>query len=217
MTEKKYKTILVSKKRNGAVLWLTLNRPEVHNAFNAQTIAELIDIFERIKSDELTRVVVLTGKGKSFCAGADINWMREIIDYSFEQNLDESLQLAEALYKIYTLPKPTIAMVNGAAIGGGTGALCVCDIAVAVGDDVAVRVAVPGSVAVFVAVIVGLGPGVDVSVAVGRTVAVRVEVAATVAVFVAVGLGVQPSGVTVHVAVGGTVPIQQPFTLMLSW
>jgi len=134
MTEKKYDTILVSKKRKDAVLWLTLNRPEVHNAFNAQTIAELIDIFDWVKTDDLTRVVVLTGKGKSFCAGADINWMREIIDYSFEQNLRESLQLAEVLYKIYTLPKPTIAMVNGAAIGGGTGVLSVCDIAVAVED-----------------------------------------------------------------------------------
>ena len=131
MSEPNYKTILVSKKDRDEVLWITLNRPEVHNAFNSEAILELIDAFDRIKEDETVRVVVLTGEGKSFCAGADINWMREIIHYSFDQNLEESLQLAEVLHKIYTLPKPTIAMVNGAAIGGGTGFLSVCDIAVA--------------------------------------------------------------------------------------
>jgi methylglutaconyl-CoA hydratase len=73
----------------------------------------------------------LSGRGKSFCAGADIKWLRDIVNYSFEQNLEESLQLAEVLYKIYVLPKPTIAMVNGTAIGGGTGFLSVCDISVA--------------------------------------------------------------------------------------
>lgn len=131
MTEFQYKTIVVTKKDREAVLWIVFNRPEVHNAFNSETILELTDAFEKIKSDDSVRIVVLTGEGKSFCAGADINWMREIIAYSFDQNLKESLQLAEVLFNIYTLPKPTIAMVNGAAIGGGTGFLSVCDIAVA--------------------------------------------------------------------------------------
>jgi methylglutaconyl-CoA hydratase len=134
MTEIKYKTIVVTKKGREAVLRITLNRPEVHNAFNSETILELTDAFDRVIADDSIRVIVLTGEGKSFCAGADINWMREIIRYSFEQNLEESLQLAEVMYKIYTLPKPTIAMVNGAAIGGGTGFLSVCDIAVAAED-----------------------------------------------------------------------------------
>ena len=134
MTETRYKTIEVEKRDKEDVLWIFFNRPEVHNAFNAEAILELTETFDRIKTDESVRVVVLTGKGKSFCAGADINWMREIIHYSFDQNLKESLQLAEVLYKIYTLPKPTIAMVNGAAIGGGTGFLSVCDIAVAAED-----------------------------------------------------------------------------------
>ncbi len=132
MIEIKYKTIVVTRKNREAVLQITFNRPEVHNAFNSEAILELIDVFDRVIADDSVRAVVLTGEGKSFCAGADINWMREIIRYSFEQNLEESLQLAEVMYKIYTLPKPTIAMVNGAAIGGGTGFLSVCDIAVAV-------------------------------------------------------------------------------------
>lgn len=136
MTESRYKTIVVSNKEREAVLWIAFNRPEVHNAFNSEGILELTDAFDRVKSDDSVRVVVLTGEGKSFCAGADINWMREIIHYSFDQNLEESLQLAEVLYKIYTLPKPTIAMVNGAAIGGGTGFLSVCDIAVAADEAI---------------------------------------------------------------------------------
>lgn len=110
---------------------ITFARPEVHNAFNATMIAELAQVFDRVKTEASVRVVVLTGEGKSFCAGADINWMREIIDYSYEQNLSESLLLAEVLHKLYSFPKPTVAMVNGAAIGGGNGFLSACDIAVA--------------------------------------------------------------------------------------
>ncbi len=125
-----YDTILFKRENNTA--WVTLNRPEVHNAFNADMIRELNYLFGKIHQDESIRVVVITGNGKSFCAGADLNWLREIINYSFEKNLQESLALAELLQTIYTLPKPTIAMVNGTAIGGGTGLLSACDIAVAV-------------------------------------------------------------------------------------
>lgn len=129
MKKKTYETILFAQEEKTARL--TLNRPEVHNAFNSLMITELDDVFERIKADKSIRLVVLTGEGKSFCAGADLNWMREIIHYSFEQNLEESRQLAEVLHKIYTLPKPTLAMVNGTAIGGGNGFLSACDISVA--------------------------------------------------------------------------------------
>jgi methylglutaconyl-CoA hydratase len=115
---------------------ITFSRPEVHNAFNATMIAELADAFEQVKTEPSVRVVVLTGEGKSFCAGADINWMREIIDYSYEQNLEESLLLADTLNKLYSLPKPTVAMVNGTAIGGGNGFLSACDIAVAAEDAI---------------------------------------------------------------------------------
>jgi methylglutaconyl-CoA hydratase len=130
MSNQPYKTIALEQREG--IFRLTLNRPEVHNAFNSTLILEVTDAVERAKDDDAIRVVIITGEGKSFCAGADINWMREIVRYSFEQNLEESLQLAEVLHLIYTLPKPTIAMVNGSAIGGGTGFLSACDIAIAV-------------------------------------------------------------------------------------
>jgi len=110
---------------------VTFNRPEVHNAFNDLMIQELTDLFTQIKGRKDLRVVVLTGEGKSFSAGADINWMREVKDYSFEESFQNSLKLADLFYLIYTLPKPTIARVNGAAIGGGTGLVAVCDLAIA--------------------------------------------------------------------------------------
>ncbi|NIM59441.1 MAG: enoyl-CoA hydratase/isomerase family protein [Candidatus Aminicenantes bacterium] len=124
-----YETIIFSK--DGKIARVFFNRPDVHNSFNSTMIRELDDAFEKVKADKSIRVVVLSGKGKSFCAGADIKWLREIIDYSYEQNLEESIQLAEVLHKIYLLPKATIAMVNGAAIGGGNGFLSACDISVA--------------------------------------------------------------------------------------
>ncbi len=107
------------------------NRPEVHNAFNDRMMEELTQVFTDIQGREDVRVVVLTGEGKSFSAGADINWMRKVKDYSFEENFENSLKLADLLYLIYSLPKPTIGRVNGAAIGGGTGLVAVCDIAIA--------------------------------------------------------------------------------------
>ena len=117
MKENKFQTIRLAV--DGDVARITFARPDVHNAFNATMIGELAQAFDRVKTEVSVRVVVLTGEGESFCAGADINWMRKIIDYSYEQNLSESLQLAEALHKLYSLPKPTVAMVNGTAIGGG--------------------------------------------------------------------------------------------------
>jgi methylglutaconyl-CoA hydratase len=129
MNENMFRTIRLA--TEGEVARLTFARPKVHNAFNAEMIGELARAFDLVKAEPSVRVVVLTGEGKSFCAGADINWMREIVNYSYEQNLSESLQLAEALHKLYSLPKPTVAMVNGTAIGGGNGFLSACDIAVA--------------------------------------------------------------------------------------
>lgn len=134
MTESTFQTIRLAIEKK--VARITLARPEVHNAFNAAMIGELASAFARVKEDKAVRVVVLTGEGRSFCAGADINWMREIIQYSYEQNLSESLLLAEALYSLYSLPKPTVAMVNGTAIGGGNGFLSACDIAVAAEEAV---------------------------------------------------------------------------------
>lgn len=110
---------------------LSFNRPEVHNAFNAMMIKELSRALNDVRSREDMRVLIVTGEGKSFCAGADLNWMREIIAYSFEQNLEESRELAEVMDQLNRFPLPTIARVNGAAIGGGNGFHCACDIAIA--------------------------------------------------------------------------------------
>lgn len=124
-----YKTIKHSIQNK--VAWVTLNRPEIHNAFNETMIAELLELYQEIGKMPEVRVVVITGAGKSFCAGADLNWMGGVIKYSYEQNLNESLQLAELFYTMYSLPKPTIAMVNGAAIGGGAGMVAVNDFVIA--------------------------------------------------------------------------------------
>jgi methylglutaconyl-CoA hydratase len=127
--EKRFETILYSAENK--IARVILNRPEVHNAFNEVMIAELTEAFKKISEDDEVRVVVLTGNGKSFSAGADLNWMKKMINFSYEQNLDDSLKLAELFYLMYSLPKPVIARVNGAAIGGGTGLVAVCDIAIA--------------------------------------------------------------------------------------
>jgi len=124
-----YKTILID--LEPPVARIILNRPEVHNAFNAAMIRELTSALEEIKNRTEIRVLVLTGQGKSFCAGADLNWMRDIINYSFEENLRESRELADLMYQLDELPLPTIARINGATIGGGNGFHAACDIAIA--------------------------------------------------------------------------------------
>jgi methylglutaconyl-CoA hydratase len=119
---------------HGPVVKVILNRPEVHNAFNDTMITELLKVFRKIHEARDVRVVIFTGEGKSFCAGADLNWMKRVKDYSFEENLNESLGISELMYSIYSLPLPTIARVNGAAVGGGMGFVATCDIAVAQSD-----------------------------------------------------------------------------------
>jgi len=114
------------------VVTVTLNRPEIHNAFNSDTIQEMIRCFRGLDRDPITRVVILTGSGKSFCAGADLNWMRETVDYSTAENLADAEQLALMYETLNTCSKPVIARINGAAIGGGSGFVAVCDTAVAV-------------------------------------------------------------------------------------
>ncbi len=117
--------------QQGAVGRITFNRPDIHNAFNAAVIDEMAALFTELADDSDLRVVVLTGAGKSFCAGADLNWMRSVVDQTYEQNLAESNRLADLFYQMHTFPRPIIARVNGAAIGGGTGFVAVCDIAIA--------------------------------------------------------------------------------------
>jgi methylglutaconyl-CoA hydratase len=129
MADPELRTVLAS--REGKVLRLVMNRPQVHNAFNAEMIRDLGTAFAQAGKDPEVRVIVLTGAGESFCAGADLNWMREIVRYSYEENLRESRELAELMHSIYTLPKPTLARINGAVIGGGTGLFSACDIVIA--------------------------------------------------------------------------------------
>ncbi|OQX56320.1 MAG: enoyl-CoA hydratase [Candidatus Cloacimonas sp. 4484_209] len=116
---------------NNRVAKVTFNRPEVRNAFNWKMVEELIRVFNALKSNNDVRVVILTGEGTSFCAGADLNWMKDVMNKSFKENYDESLRLAELFYLIYSLPKPVVGRINGPAIGGGTGFVSVCDIAIA--------------------------------------------------------------------------------------
>lgn len=108
---------------------LTLNRPEKHNAFHDELIAELTDKLRRLDGDEAVRMVILTGAGKSFSAGADLNWMRSMAGFSEAENRDDSLALAELMAVLDGLSKPTIARVNGAVFGGGVGLVACCDIA----------------------------------------------------------------------------------------
>ena len=116
------------------VLTLTMHRPEVHNAFNADMIAELSDTLIAADKDDSVRIVVITGSGSSFSAGADLNWMRSLVDASEADNEADALRLAKLMRSLNYLSKPTIARVNGAAFGGGVGLIAACDISVAVDD-----------------------------------------------------------------------------------
>ena len=113
----------------GGVARLTLARPERKNAFDGALVAELVMALAEIGPS--TRAVVLAGEGDTFCAGADLNWMRSMADYTREQNVADSLTLAGMFRALYELPMPLIARVQGAAIGGGAGLVAVADIAVA--------------------------------------------------------------------------------------
>lgn len=110
---------------------LTINRPGVHNAFDDALIADMTRQLEELDQDEQVRVVVVTGTGESFCAGADLKWMQRTIDFDQERNLEDALQLAELMRTLNGMGKPTIARVNGPAYGGGVGLVACCDIAIA--------------------------------------------------------------------------------------
>jgi methylglutaconyl-CoA hydratase len=115
---------------DGAVVAVTLARPDSHNALNAALIEELTRCFEEISDDERVRAVVLTGEGRSFCAGADVGYMRETASFSYEENLEDARRLAIMFWTIDECPKPVVAKVQGAAMGGGAGLVAVADVAV---------------------------------------------------------------------------------------
>ena len=121
----------VISERAGGVATVTLNRPEVRNAFDEHLIAELTDLFQELDQDDGVRVVVLGGTGKSFSAGADLNWMRRTAEYSKAGNFEDALRLARMMRSLDTLSKPTVAKVHGAAFGGGIGLVACCDLVVA--------------------------------------------------------------------------------------
>jgi methylglutaconyl-CoA hydratase len=114
----------------GGVARVTLNRPEVRNAFDEVLIRKLAETFGEISGDSDIRVVVLAGSGPAFCAGADLNWMKRMAGYGREENLADARALAEMLAALDRLPQPTIARVHGPAFAGGTGLVAACDIAV---------------------------------------------------------------------------------------
>ena len=111
---------------------ITLRRPEVRNAFNDEVIAQLKSAFEEVGQRGDVRAVVLAAEGPAFCAGADLNWMRRMADYTREQNLADAAALAAMLQTIYECPKPTLARVQGDAFAGGVGLVAACDIAISV-------------------------------------------------------------------------------------
>jgi methylglutaconyl-CoA hydratase len=117
--------------REGAVARVWLNRPEVRNAFNEAVIAELTATFHGFAADASLRAVVLGGRGKAFCAGADLSWMRAMADYSWEQNRADAQALADMLWAVYSCPVPVIGRIHGDCYAGGVGLAAVCDILVA--------------------------------------------------------------------------------------
>jgi methylglutaconyl-CoA hydratase len=120
----------------GGIARVTLARPDVRNAFNATVIGELHDVFTRIAAADDVRAVVLGGAGKVFCGGADVNWMRESLDLSFEANAIDAERMSDMFRAIDNCPKPVIGRIQGAALGGGAGLAAVCDVAIASDDAV---------------------------------------------------------------------------------
>jgi methylglutaconyl-CoA hydratase len=127
-----YTTLETTLQQGVAVIWL--NRPDLRNALNATMIAELTDAVQAAADDEGVRAIVLAGHGKAFCAGADLNWMKEAAAWSAAENEADAGRLASLLRSIAEAPKPTVARVHGPAFAGGLGLVAACDIAVASTD-----------------------------------------------------------------------------------
>jgi methylglutaconyl-CoA hydratase len=126
-----YTHVTVESSFQGKVATVTMRRPEVHNAFNAQLIQDLQAAFNELSADEKLHAVVLTGEGPSFSAGADLNMMKATATFTQEQNLNDALRLANLFDTINNFSCPVVARVNGTAMGGGAGLIAVCDIVIA--------------------------------------------------------------------------------------
>ena len=144
----------------GGVVFVTINRPHKKNAFDAATVAALYETFETLQGADNVRVVFIRGAGGTFSAGGDLNWMRDAIDWSESDNRDDAMMLAKMLKALHDIPALTVALVEGAAMGGGAGIVCACDMAVAVeGSRFAfseVKLGlIPGTIAPYVVEAVG--------------------------------------------------------------
>lgn len=129
-----YETLEIELAGKVATIWM--NRPAVLNAFDEQLIAELADACAELDADANVRVVILGGRGKHFSAGADLNWMKRASQFTHDQNVDDARKFAGMLRRLAEMSKPTIARVQGAALGGGTGLTAACDMAIASSDAV---------------------------------------------------------------------------------
>lgn len=116
---------------DGRIANIVLNRPQIHNAFDDEMIAEFHTALNALKNSKTLRLLILSATGKSFSAGADLNWMQKMVHYNFEENLVDAKHLANLLHELYIFPTPTLAVVQGNAFGGGVGLVAACDMAIA--------------------------------------------------------------------------------------
>src|SRR5215472_14327629 len=124
-----FQFLQIERSSRWAHIWL--DRPERHNALHAGLIAELRSAVDLLSQEAAVRVIVLGGRGASFCAGGDLDWMRELATQPYEQNFEDARALARTLRTLALCPKPTLARVHGAALGGGLGLVAACDMAIA--------------------------------------------------------------------------------------
>lgn len=122
-----YKTIKL--KKDDLIFTITLNKPQVHNALDEMMITELNEVLDFLYNEDF-RILILEGEGKSFCSGADLNYMKKMKNFSFEENKTDALNLANLFYKLYFFPKPTIAIGKGFIMGGGIGLIACCDFSI---------------------------------------------------------------------------------------
>jgi methylglutaconyl-CoA hydratase len=127
-----YQTIQLA--RDGGIATITLNRPERRNAISFQLVTELLAILDEIEQSSDAQVMILTGTGKAFCAGIDLEELKSLLGKTHQQNLEDSTRMAQLFRRLYDFPKPTIAAVNGAAVAGGTGLATMCDFTLAIPD-----------------------------------------------------------------------------------
>jgi methylglutaconyl-CoA hydratase len=125
-----YETLV--QKKTDDIVTISLNRPDVHNAMNDVLMNELTSCFKDLSTDSTASIIILTGNGKSFCAGADLTWMKRMVSYSKAENKKDSHLLLDMYETLYSCPKPLIGRINGAAFGGGIGLLAVCDITITI-------------------------------------------------------------------------------------